>query len=92
MKRDTIVAKKGQRPNVDEEIKDDEKLIDEDRAFFCSELVVKVLKVCGIMAETKEASSNFLPGDFTEAANKIKLVEGAQFGPEQFIIVSHNDV
>lgn len=42
------------------------------------------------MAETKEASSNFLPGDFTEAANKIKLVEGAHFGPEQFIIVSHS--
>jgi hypothetical protein len=75
---------------MNEEVIADEKLIDEDRAFFCSELVVKTLKVCGMMAETKEASSNFLPGDFTEAANKIKLVEGAHFGPEQFIIVSHS--
>jgi len=34
------------------------------------------------MLETKEASSNFLPVDLTEAANRIKLVEGAHFGPE----------
>jgi len=78
------MVKKGQRPMGDEDIneEEDKKLIEEDRAFFCSELVVKVLKTCGVMPETNEASSNFLPGDLTEAANKIKLVDGAHFGPE----------
>ena len=34
------------------------------------------------MAETNEASSNFLPSDFTEDADRIKLIDGAILGPE----------
>lgn len=44
---------------------DQEKLVEEDRNFFCSELIAKCYKVCGIMKPTDEASSNFLPIDFT---------------------------
>jgi hypothetical protein len=40
-------------------------LVEKDRGFFCSELIVKALKTCKIMAPTEEASSNFLPGAFS---------------------------
>jgi len=43
----------------------DKDVIDEDRTFFCSELVAKAYKVCGIMLHTEEASANYLPVDFT---------------------------
>ena len=37
------------------------KLVEEGRPFFCSELVVKAYKLCGIMQQTDQACSNFLP-------------------------------
>lgn len=62
------------------------KLIEEGRAFFCSELVVKAFKTCGIMQQTDEACSNFLPGDLSSAKNKINLVPGASLGTEKLIL------
>ena len=50
------------------------KLIEEGRAFFCSELVIKAFKVCGILQPTSEACSNFLPGDLHSAKDKLRLV------------------
>lgn len=47
--------------------------IDKDRTFFCSELVAKAYKMCEIMQPTEMASSNFLPGDFSEKAKDGKL-------------------
>ena len=43
------------------------RLTEEGRGFFCSELVAKAYKVCGIMSDEimDEASSNFLPGDLS---------------------------
>jgi len=41
------------------------RLVEEGRAFFCSELVAKCWKVCGVMKPTQQASSNFLPSHFT---------------------------
>lgn len=61
------------------------KLIEDGRAFFCSELVVKAFKVCGIMRHTDEACSNFLPADLTSAKNKMLLVNGASLAPEKLI-------
>lgn len=43
----------------------DVRLVEEGRAFFCSELVAKCWKVCGIMKPTEQASSNFLPSNFS---------------------------
>ena len=60
-------------------------MVEEGRAFFCSELVAKAYKCCGIMQPTDEACSNFLPGDMTSARNKLVLVEGASLGKEQLI-------
>ena len=50
---------------MDIEEEKEEKLINDDRRFFCSELVAKALKVCEVMAPSDGASSNFLPSDFT---------------------------
>jgi hypothetical protein len=77
IKRDTIMVKKGDKPS--------DNLIDEDRTFFCSELVAKCYKVCGIMAPTDEASSNFLPIDFTSQGTRLKLVPNASLSNEMNI-------
>ena len=61
------------------------KLIEDGRAFFCSELVVKAFKVCGILLPTNEACSNFLPVDLHSASDKLRLVSGARLGREQLI-------
>jgi hypothetical protein len=61
MRSSTIIVKK-------KEGEETEHLVDKDRTFFCSELVAKAYKVCGIMVPTDEASSNFLPVDFSSAS------------------------
>jgi hypothetical protein len=71
------MVKKGDRPS--------ENLVEEDRTFFCSELVAKCYKVCGIMAPTDEASSNFLPIDFTSQGTRLKLVPNASLSNEMNI-------
>ena len=47
--------------------------------------MAKAYKVCGIMAQTDEACSNFLPADMTSQKNRLQLVDGATLGPEQLI-------
>jgi len=57
--------------------------MDEDRTFFCSELVAKMYKVLGIL-DSEEPSSSFFPGNFS-AKKKLPLKPGSQLGPEYFI-------
>ncbi len=64
----TIVRKKGEEDHM----------VDKDRTFFCSELVAKAYKVCGVMQPTDQACSNFLPIDFTTESKRLKLVPGAK--------------
>ena len=45
--------------------KDTGKFIEEDRTFFCSELVAKSFKILGIMADDDVASSMFYPHHFS---------------------------
>ena len=63
------------------------RLTEEGRGYFCSELVVKAFKVCGILAEElkEEASSNFLPGDLASEKDLLKLIPEAKLGREQLI-------
>ena len=61
------------------------KLIEDGRAFFCSELVVKAFKCCGILQQTDEACSNFLPADLSSVKEKLQLVEGASLGKEHLL-------
>jgi hypothetical protein len=73
----TIIKKKGQ----------EEPIVDKDRTFFCSELVAKAYKVCGVMQPTDEACSNFLPIDFTTESKRLKLVAGAKLSNEMQISI-----
>ena len=63
------------------------RLTEEGRAYFCSELVTKAYKVCGLLNESilDQACSNFLPGDWSSNKNSIQLTNGAKLGPEQMI-------
>ena len=56
-----------------EEITSDnvQRLVEEGRAFFCSELVAKCWKVCGVMKPTEEACSNYFPVHFTTSKQTI---------------------
>ena len=62
-------------------------MTEEGRAYFCSELVTKAFKVCGLLDESmlSQACSNFLPADWSSDKNSIKLINGAKLGPEQMI-------
>lgn len=73
----TIIKKKGQ----------EEPIVEKDRTFFCSELVAKAFKVCGVMQPTDEACSNFLPIDFTTESKRLKLVAGAKLSNEMQISI-----
>ena len=61
------------------------RLIEEGRGFFCSELVLKAYKVVGLI-KTNQACSNWLPGDLTQAKNKLNLIPEASLGPELLFI------
>jgi hypothetical protein len=54
----------------------DVRLVEEGRAFFCSELVAKCWKVCGVMKPTDQASSNFLPVNFSQLKQTVEITEG----------------
>ena len=65
---------------------DPQALVENGRAFFCSELVAKCFKLCNIMQPTEQASCNFLPVDFATEANslgerRVSYVDGVQVQP-----------
>ena len=66
--------------------KDGGRMVDEDRAFFCSELIAKAYKECMIMEPTDAASASFNPGDFSQRSNKIKLVKAASLSQEMLVM------
>ena len=79
MKKQTMAAKafqkkQAQESNGNEEEEEKTKLIEDGRGFFCSELVAKAYKCCGIMQPTDEASSNFWPADLSSNKNSLRLV------------------
>ena len=56
---------------------DGTELIDEDREFFCSELVAKAFKVLGIMKNTSKASGKFYPHHFCmRGDSELELTDG----------------
>ena len=72
--RNTIKPKKGS-------------YIDDDRTFFCSELVAKAYKVLGIMQDDGRASSTYYPSSFSNKGNALKFLPGCDLGPELNIVV-----
>ena len=61
--------------------------IDEDRTFFCSELIAKCFKECNISPQTTTHCSTVNPGHFSsQESNPFPLVENAKLGPEMLIV------
>ena len=50
-----------------------QKYFEEGRTFYCSELVIKIYKICGILEPTEESCKNFWPSHLSSNSNKIKL-------------------
>ncbi len=58
----------------------------DSRNFFCSELVAKAYKECGLL-NTSRACCTYYPGDFSQkAAHEIKLEKDAKIGDELQIL------
>ena len=49
--------------------------VEEDRTFFCSELIAKAYKVLGIIEDDK-ASCKYYPGSFSSKSTSLKFVQG----------------
>ena len=75
---------------VGAEIDDDDKLVGEDRKFFCSELVAKCYKLIGIMP-TKQASSNFLPSNLSSDNFTLPIIPEISIDNEKFILPPEKD-
>lgn len=64
----------------------------EQRQFFCSELIAKAYKECGLLA-TDNACCQFFPADFSkENASKLKLEREAKLGDELMIMFDEEDI
>ena len=54
-----------------------EKLIEDDRTFFCSELAAKSFKILGIMVDDDISCTQFYPHHFTALGDSVlNLAEG----------------
>lgn len=61
----------------------DTELIDEDRTFFCSELVAKAFKVLGIMKDGGKSSSAYFPHHFCmRGDSELDLTAGTEIKTE----------
>ena len=63
----------------------------EQREFFCSELIAKAFKECGLLT-TEQACCQFLPADFSSREKKLKLQNGAKLGEELMIMFDEEDI
>ena len=62
--------------------------MDENRTFFCSELVAKAFKVLGIMENDSKSCTSFYPKHFSEIySSALNLTEGSTIGEERLIEV-----
>jgi hypothetical protein len=63
------------------------KYIDDDRTFFCSELVAKAYKILGIMEEDGRPCNYFYPSSFSTKSQALNLTKEATLGPELNIVL-----
>ena len=63
-RRETIAAGKGDGTDG----KDNE--IEDNRTYFCSELIAKGFKLAGVLKNDNVASAQFFPGDFAEGGQE----------------------
>ena len=68
-------------------------LINEDRTFFCSELVAKAFKLLGVMENDETSCAQFYPHHFSSRGDSfLKLCPGTKIEAEMQIIVDHSDL
>jgi hypothetical protein len=66
----------------------DKQFIEENRTFFCSELVAKAFKTLGIIENDDTACSSFLPSHFSSCNDKLlKYTQGTSLTDEMQIII-----
>jgi hypothetical protein len=66
---------------------DKERVIQEDRKFFCSELVAKAFKLLGVLQDDDTSCTQFWPNHFSSKGDKfLKLTEGTSIDSELQII------
>lgn len=63
------------------------KYIDDDRTFFCSELVAKAYKILGIMEEDGRPCNYFYPSSFSSKSQALNLANNAILGSELNIVL-----
>ena len=87
--------KKTSRASMTEQAAAEESQEDmEKRAFFCSELIAKAFKECGLL-NTDDACCQFMPADFAKkqgGSKKLKLEKGAKLGDEQMIMFDEEEL
>ena len=61
---------------------------DEDRTFFCSELVAKAFKILGVIENDKTSCTRFYPKHFSEEGDSfLKLQSGVSIDAEKVVDV-----
>ena len=71
-----------------------ELVVEEERKFFCSELIAKAFKVCKIMEDNGEACSNYLPSNFSSKKFTLPLLKHIKLDSEKTLCFGQmqNDV
>ena len=69
-----------------------DKLVEDDRTFFCSELIAKAYKVLGFIEDDETSCAQFYPNPFSEKGDSfLKLMDDVEIGPEMQIIIDADE-
>lgn len=67
--------------------------IDEERTFFCSELVAKAYKILGIIEDDNVSCTQYMPGSFSQKGDKVlKLCPDVSIEHEKLVIMEREDL
>lgn len=67
--------------------------VEEDRDFFCSELVAKAFKIAGIMQDDEKSCTQYMPGSFSDdGCHELKLTEGVTMETDKVVIIESEKV
>ena len=67
------------------------KCLDDQRTYFCSELIAKALKIIGLIKNMEVSSTQYYPGCFQKGGNiEQNLIDEMQYGPEINILVDND--
>jgi hypothetical protein len=67
------------------------KEIKEARKFFCSELVAKAFKQCGLMKNDEDSCQNYKPTHFSGERFTIPLLKDVRIGHEKGILIEKRE-